>query len=175
MTEENKTPEMELFIPPSFPVAPPGPCLSLTVLLHLQPVLVLLLQSGCSLQRYNAPLPPKKKSHNVHVCDYKEHKGLFTVVHRQKHLYLEPCQTAGQLTPLLLVCEGKTSQCGFGSMPENTTSICTDLRLERPSLRSPIMRRHFSSLSRSKAKRPVSSTGLEFAAMSNMHLTAQRF
>lgn len=23
------------------------------------------------------------------------------------HLYLEPCQTAGQLTSLLLVCEGK--------------------------------------------------------------------
>lgn len=48
------------------------------------------------------------------------------------HLYLEPCQTAGQLTPLLMVCEGKTSQCGFGSVPENTTRICTDLRLERP-------------------------------------------
>lgn len=132
MREEKNPPETELFIPPSFPVAPPGPCLSLTVLLHLQPVRVLLLQSGCSLQRYNAPLSPKKKGHNVHVCDCKEHKGLFTVVHRQMHLYLEPCQTAGQLTPLLMVCEGKTSQCGFGSVPENTTRICTDLRLERP-------------------------------------------
>lgn len=54
------------------------------------------------------------------------------VVHRQMHLYQEPCQTAGQLTSLLLVCEGKTSQCGFGSMPENTTRFEARMSLRYP-------------------------------------------
>lgn len=82
-------------------------------------------QSGSFLQHYN--VPRKKKPQRA--CLQGTQRPL-TVVHRQMHLYLEPCQTAGQLTSLLLVCEGKTSPCGFGSAPENTPRSCTDLRQE---------------------------------------------